>query len=72
MDPRSPAEATHCVPQFRVDERVHDDGRVSPSAPNGALEIVNCLRTRVTNLLELLIWKLRLERHNEARSRLTG
>jgi hypothetical protein len=72
MHSGTPAKSTHCIPQLRVDERVHDDRRVSACAPDRALEIVNGLGARVTNLLELLVWELRFERQDEARSRLTG
>jgi hypothetical protein len=72
MHSRTAAKATHCIPELRVDERVHDHRRVSSRAPDSALEIVHRLSARVADLFELLVWELRFERLNEARSGLTG
>lgn len=66
METRLAAEPAHRLAQRGLDEGVHDDGGPALHPVDGQLQVRDVLDARVTDLLELLVGKLRLERLDDA------
>ena len=69
---RAAAEGAHRLAQLGLDERVDDDGRAPLHPVDRELQVGDRLDARMADLGELLVGELRLERLDEALSRLAG
>ena len=72
MNARAAAEASHRVAHRRLDECVDDDRRAAAGAADRELEILDRLDARVSDLLELLLRELCLERQDQPTGGLAG
>ena len=72
MHLRSPAQQPHLLAELGLDERVDEHRRPALRTLDGELQILDGLDPRMADLLERLVWELRLERHHEPRCGLAG